>query len=304
MHTEQRLTEAYKGARIEYFDENSKYVFFSDCHRSNGSNSDEFIKNRNNYLFALEYYYKNGFTYVEAGDGDELWEHPHFRDIKNAHSDVFDVLKKFFYEDRLIMLYGNHNIYLKNQEYVESNYYTYYNNYEEKNYDFMKGLKPCEGLVLKHRGTQQEILIVHGHQGDFSNDQFWVLSMLSLKYFWRYLHALGAKSPSSPVGNMNKRHKIEKNFVKWIKKHKKMIICGHTHRLKYPRNNELPYFNIGCCLYPTSITNIEITGGEIQLVQWKVLPDEDGVLQIRRQILRGPNPIEKYDISKSELNEN
>jgi UDP-2,3-diacylglucosamine pyrophosphatase LpxH len=298
MRTEQRLTEVYNGARVEYFDENSKYVFFSDCHRSNGSHSDEFLRNRNNYLFALEYYYKNGFTYVEAGDGDELWEHPHFRDIKNAHSAMFDVLKRFFYEDRLIMLYGNHNIYLKNQKYVESNYYTYYNNDEEVTYDFMKGLKPCEGLVLKHRNTQQEILVVHGHQGDFSNDQFWFPSMLALKYFWRFLHAVGAKLPSSPVGNLNKRHKIEKNYVKWIEKHKKMIICGHTHRVKYPKDNELPYFNIGCCVYPNSITNIEITGGEILLVKWSVLPDEDGVLQIRRQILMGPNPIEKYDISK------
>ena len=213
MRTEQRLTEVYKEARVEYFDENSKYVFFSDCHRSNGSHSDEFLRNRNNYLFALEYYYKNGFTYVEAGDGDELWEHPHFRDIKNAHTDMFDVLKRFFYEDRLIMIYGNHNIYLKNQKYIESNYYTYYNNDTEITCDFMKGLKPCEGLVLKHRNTQQEILVVHGHQGDFSNDQFWFPSMLTLKYFWRFLHAVGAKLPSSPVGNLNKRHKIEKNYV-------------------------------------------------------------------------------------------
>lgn len=299
MRTEQRLTEVYKGARVEYFDENSKYVFFSDCHRSNGSHSDEFLRNRNNYLFALEYYYKNGFTYVEAGDGDELWEHPHFRDIKNAHSAMFDVLKRFFYEDRLIMLYGNHNIYLKNQKYLESNYYTFYNNDTEITCDFMKGLKPCEGLVLKHRNTQQEILVVHGHQGDFSNDQFWFPSMLTLKYFWRFLHAVGAKLPSSPVGNLHKRHKIEKNYVKWIEKHKKMIICGHTHRVKYPKEKELPYFNIGCCVYPNSITNIEITGGEILLVKWSVLPDEDGVLQIRRQILMGPNPIEKYDISKA-----
>ena len=104
MHTDQRLMEAYENARVEYFDENSRYVFFSDCHRSNGSHYDEFTKNRNTYLFALEYYYKNGFTYVEAGDGDELWEHPRFRDIKNAHSGVFNVLKRFFDQDRLIML--------------------------------------------------------------------------------------------------------------------------------------------------------------------------------------------------------
>lgn len=28
-----RLTEAYNNAEIEYFDNNSKYIFFSDCHR-------------------------------------------------------------------------------------------------------------------------------------------------------------------------------------------------------------------------------------------------------------------------------
>lgn len=290
---------AYENARIEYFDKDSSYVLFSDCHRGNGSHSDEFLKNRNNFLFALEYYYERGFVYVEAGDGDELWEHPYFRDIKNAHSNVFDMLRKFFEQGRLIMLYGNHNIYLKNKEYVEENYYTYYDAYKEKTYDFMKELIPSEGLILKNRDTQQEIFIVHGHQGDFSNDQWWVPTMLSLKYFWRFLHALGAKSPSSPVANEFKRHKIEKNYVKWVEKHKKMIICGHTHRFKYPKMNELPYFNIGSCVYPSSITNIEITGGLIQLVRWRVLPNEKGVLQIKREILRGPNPIEEYDIRES-----
>lgn len=299
MHTDQRLMKAYENARVEYFDNDSSYVIFSDCHRGNGSHSDEFMKNRNNYLFALKYYFEKGFTYVEAGDGDELWEHPYFSDIKNAHTDVFDVLKKFFQQDRLIMLYGNHNIYLKNQEYVENNYYTYYNAYEEKTYDFMKDLKPCEGLILKDRNTNQEIFVVHGHQGDFSNDQWWVPTMLSLKYFWRFLHALGAKSPSSPVANEFKRHKIEINYLKWVEKHKKMIICGHTHRIKYPKKQELPYFNVGSCVYPTHITNIEIAGGMIQLVRWRVLPNQDGELQIKREILRGPNPIEEYDLSKS-----
>lgn len=45
MRTFERLTKAYENARVEYFDENSKYVFFSDCHRGDGSLSDEFTKN-------------------------------------------------------------------------------------------------------------------------------------------------------------------------------------------------------------------------------------------------------------------
>ena len=69
------------------------------------------------------------------------------------------------------MLYGNHNIYLKNKKYVEKNYYQFYDEYNQKGKP-LQGIKPMEALVLKHRITKQEILIVHGHQGDLINDQF------------------------------------------------------------------------------------------------------------------------------------
>lgn len=300
MRTAHRLTEAYNNARVEYFNSSSKYIFFSDCHRGNGGNSDEFSKNNNIYLHALEYYYENGFTYVEAGDGDELWEHPHYRHIINAHFDAFFVLKKFHDSNRLIMLYGNHNMYLENQSYVEKNLFTYYNEFLDMTVDCLKGIKPCEALLLKNSDTGQEILTVHGHQGDFPNDQLWLFSMFSLKYFWRRMHAMGFTNPASPVTNLGKRHKIEKSFTKWIEKNKMMLICGHTHRFKYPKTNELPYFNTGGCITPMNITGIEITGGFIQLVRWRTLANADGVLQISKQVLRGPDPIEKFDMRQHE----
>ncbi|MDK2780011.1 MAG: hypothetical protein PWP61_308 [Trichococcus sp.] len=214
MFTDKRLTEAYEKARVEYIDETSNYVFLSDCHRGDGSLSDEFARNKNIFLHAMEYYYKNEFIYVENGDGDELWEHHEFKHIKNAHPEVFAVLKRFYDEKRLIMIYGNHNIYLKSQWYVEQNYFRNYDEYTEFFYDFLPGIRPIEALVLKHRKTKQEIFVVHGMQGDLPNDQLWYPTMLSLKYFWRFLHAFGVKSPTSPVKNMNKRHKIEKNRKK------------------------------------------------------------------------------------------
>lgn len=296
MRTFQRLTKAYENARVEGFDESSKYVFFSDCHRGDGSLSDEFTKNENTYLSALEYYYESGFTYVELGDGDELWEHSDFKHIKNAHADVFSLLAKFFHQDRFILIYGNHNAFLKNPSYVKENYYINYDEYTEEFNDFLKGIQPEEAIVLRHRKTGQEILAVHGHQGDVPNDQIWRLTMLSIKYFWRFLHAFGIKNPASPVKNIHKRHKIEKNYSKWIKEKKKMLICGHTHRFKYPKTKDLPYFNTGCCIYPTIITAIEIVGGNIQLVRWEVRANIDGVLKVRRDIMRGPDPVGKFDI--------
>ena len=296
MRTEQRLWKAYKNARIETFDEKSKFIFFSDCHRSDGSLSDEFTRNQNTYLYALNYYYNQGYTYVEAGDGDELWEHPEFMYIRKAHYKVFELIKKFYDNKRLIMLYGNHNIYLRNKEYVKRLYYTFYNDYKEVAYDFLKGIVPSEALVLREKTTGQEILTVHGHQGDFANDQLWALSMLSLKYFWRFMHAFGANSPSSPVKNITRQCKIERNYNKWIERHKTMIICGHTHRYKFPRKDEPPYFNCGCCIYPDSITGIEIADNCIMSVRWRVVPNEEGLLQIVRDVIRGPEPLCKYDM--------
>lgn len=296
MFTKQRLTGAYEGARVEPFDETTKYVFISDHHRGDGSLSDEFTRNRNIFQYALEYYYRNDFTYVEAGDGDELWEYQDVKYIKNAHPAIFSTIKQFFDEDRFIMMWGNHNIYLKDPSYVERHYYTNYDEYHETFYSFLEGLKPIEALVLKHTRTGQEILTVHGHQGDAPNDQFWVLTMLSLKYFWRFLHAFGIRNPSSPVKNISRRHKIEKNYSKWIAENKMMLICGHTHRFKYPRKNALPYFNTGCCVYPTIITAIELVGEEIQLVRWHVKSDEEGSLNVVRSVMRGPDNVKEFDL--------
>lgn len=299
MRTKERLTEAYNNAKTESFNKDSKFIFLSDCHRGDGSLSDEFARNKNILIHALEYYYTNGYTYVEAGDGDELWEHRNAKHILRANMDVYSVIRKFHINNRLIMLYGNHNIYLRNMDYVRKNYYTCYSNFKEITIDFLSGLCPVESLKLKHEETGQEILIVHGHQGDFSNDQFWIFTMLTLKYFWRFLHSFGAQNPASPVKNIHKQHKIEKNFNKWIKENKMILLCGHTHRTKYPKNNDLPYFNMGCCIYPSHITGIEIIEDSIQMVIWNVIANQEGYLEVVRKIIRGPQPISKFDLRET-----
>ncbi len=294
MFTDKKLMRAYKNARVEFIDENSRFIFFSDCHRGDDSVSDEFSRNQNIMLRALEYYFENGYTYVEVGDGDELWEYPEFKHIRLAHSDVFSVLKKFHDHNKLIMMYGNHNIYLRNKEYVINNLYKFYDDYTQDMHDLFVGLNPIEALVLKHKSSGQEIFIVHGHQGDLMNDQLWGINMFFLRYFWRFMHVVGFQNPSSPARNHFKRHKIERTYKKWILKHRKILICGHTHRQKFPKPQELPYFNTGCCIHSKGITGIEILEGKIMMVDWRVKADPVGVLKVERHIMRGPEPIEKF----------
>jgi hypothetical protein len=73
-----------------------------------------------------------------------------------------------------------------------------------------------------------------------------------------------------------------------------MIICGHTHRPKFSEKNELPYFNTGCCIHTKGITGIEITNGEIMLVNWRIKAESTGDLRVERSIVGGPVPIEDY----------
>lgn len=296
---EKRLTEAYNNAKIEYFDSNSKYIFFSDCHRGDSTPSDEFAKNQNIFLFALEFYFNNGYTYVEVGDGDELWEHSNFKHIRLAHDDVYSILKKFFNSDRLIMLYGNHNIQLKYKNFVEKNYYKFYDDYNEEEIELFPNLQVHESVVFKHKDTGQEILTVHGHQGDIMNDKIWSFTMLTVRYFWRFLHSVGFINPASPVKSSEKIHKIERIYSDWIKNNKIMIICGHTHRPHFPKVNEIPYFNDGSCVRASGIQGIEIVNGQITLIEWKIRTSSDGGLHITRKILRGPEPIETFDLRTS-----
>lgn len=74
MSANSRITNAYENAFCLPLNPSSKYVLFSDCHRGTGRSNDNFLKNEYLYLAALKYYFSHGFTYIELGDGDELWE--------------------------------------------------------------------------------------------------------------------------------------------------------------------------------------------------------------------------------------
>lgn len=294
MRTAERLDAVYEKALPVPFDDSSKFVFFSDVHRSDDSLSDEFGRNKHIYLRALNYYYDNNFTYVEIGDGDELWEGPRFEIIRNAHAQIFDTLKKFFDLDRLYMIYGNHNVQLANEEFVKNNYYDVYDEYLGKKLPLFPGLQVHEGIILTHRNTDQQLFLVHGHQGDFMNDQFSFFSHFVVRFLWRYMHLVGFKYLASPAKSRRKRHKVEKNFSRWNSDNDTIIICGHTHRPRFPDPGEGAYFNTGTCIHPRGITCLELLYGKLLLVMWHVSVKRDGQMYIKRTVLKGPQPISKY----------
>jgi hypothetical protein len=52
----------------------SRFIVFSDAHRGDGTGADDFAANSLIFKCALDYYLAQGFTLIELGDAEELWE--------------------------------------------------------------------------------------------------------------------------------------------------------------------------------------------------------------------------------------
>lgn len=106
---------------------------------------------------------------------------------------------------------------------------------------------------------------------------------------------VGFKAPTSPANNYKKGGKVDKKLEDWSLKNNIPIICGHTHKSRFPKAKEGSYFNDGCCVLPYSISTIEINLGLISLVKWSIEPKEkDNVLYIKRSFLGGPEKLDEY----------
>ncbi len=295
MSSQKRITNAYKTARRISFNDHSKFIIFSDCHRGDNSFADEFANNRNIYFHALEYYYKENFTYCELGDGDELWENLTFQSVFEAHQNVFELLRKFYAENRLYRLIGNHDMVYKNEKYVEKNLFSYFNKVTGKDDPLFPEITFTEGLILKYEQTQQEIFMLHGHQADWMNYHGWKFNRFLVRALWRPLQVFGIGDPTSPERNYKELIKVERRTKKWIVDNDNIFtITGHTHRPRFPEPGDIAYFNDGSCVHPRSITGLEIENGEISLVKWNISTTEDGTLKVVRLLLEGPQKLIDY----------
>lgn len=273
-----RIDKLFSSSKRIAIDKKTKIVIMSDCHRGEGNNEDNFLKNETIYNGALKYYLKNNFTYVELGDGDELWEVKDISNIISGHKSTYKLLENFNKKGNLIMLIGNHDV----EKLKKDNYYG----------DILKDLDIYESIVLNYDGN--EIFLIHGHQVDLLNSTFWRLSRFLVRYVWSKLERIGINDPTSAAKNYKLSNSIEKKLVKWSNHNKKIIIAGHTHRPIMPERLEHKYFNDGSCVHPNGITGLEIEYGSIRLVRWIMNTNDEGLVVVTRENLTEAVAISKY----------
>lgn len=271
---ERRLDKSFQNAPVLALTPFSRIVLMSDCHRGTGNANDNFLKNQHLYFAALQHYYTKGFTYIELGDGDELWENRSLAAIQEIHSNVFWLLSLFEKEHRLYQLYGNHDYVLK--------------------YAMDFPMQPhYAGVILKICGFDKpplrclELYLTHGHQADMLNSTLWRLSRFLVRYLWKPLEQFGVLDPTSAAKNYRHRSRSEKRLSRWAVKNNCYLITGHTHRPTLG-NRQTRYFNTGSCVHPRRITCLEIENGTISLVKWSMETRADNTLYVARSVLAGP----------------
>lgn len=287
-----RLNNIFEKSKKVVIGDKDKIAIMSDCHRGNGNNYDNFVNNKNIFEAALKHYYEQGFTYVELGDGDEMWEVKNYNDIVDEHLDTFKLLKKFNDTNSLIMIYGNHDKCKSKEEILKKYFYKYYDKITKQEEDLLNNLKVYESLILNYKGY--DIFMIHGHQVDLLNNNLWLMARFLVRYVWRFFEHIGIKDPTSAAKNYRVSNKIEKKMKKWSIQNNKMLITGHTHRPIFPKVGQGLYFNDGSCIHPNGITCLEIEKGRITLVKWKYSVGENNTIYVGREIIEGSESIANF----------
>lgn len=295
-----RLNKSFEGAFRLPLNYRTKYALISDCHRGTGTSNDNFLKNQNLYSAALQYYYKMGFTYIELGDGDELWENRSMKQIIETHGDIFALLSRFYAQGRLYMLYGNHDMVKKNKRYTEKHCNAYScccTNPHFNDQPLLPDIQFYEGIILENTTAfdAMDIYLTHGHQTDLFNSTLWRFSRFLVRYLWKPLERYGFLDPTSAAKNYTRRDKAEQRLHHWAEQENHILITGHTHRPTLSETDPY-YYNSGSCVHPYSITCLEIERMNIRLIKWTLETRADMSLYVAREILAGPVPLNNYPL--------
>jgi predicted phosphodiesterase len=300
-----------KGPVIPFDQEHARFIIFSDQHKGGRDGADDFMAAEQNYLSALSYYYDHGFTFINLGDCEELWECPPAKVMAENRAALLEEAR-FLQQKRYYRVFGNHDLEWR---------------YSVPRLQFLKPifgkkLKVYEGIILQTQYNDRDyrIFLTHGHQGDMRSDgntfsKWFVAAIWTPVQRFFNVHA----DTLSDSFDLADRHNII--MYEWSMQYQHtFLISGHTHKPVFASLDHIDrltkqlekaqskgdaaqvsvlqkallarqeeyagkqfvktmahpsYFNTGCCCFSDGdITGIEIAEGFIRLIKWE--KDEHG----------------------------
>ena len=201
----------------------ARYIIFSDHHKGARNGADDFRRCEQAYNAALAYYYADGYTLVELGDVEELWEERP-RPVLAAYQHSLMLSARFHAANRYLRIYGNHDDAWSFADQVQRHLSDIYG----------AGLHVYESARLRLMDGDRErgiIWLIHGHQGTTDSDRFSWFSRLAVRFIWRPIQRLFNISLNTPAKDwlLRERHNIA--LYLWAAAQSQLLlIAGHTHR--------------------------------------------------------------------------
>ncbi|HNS03322.1 MAG TPA: metallophosphoesterase [Anaerolineae bacterium] len=301
-----RLSEVYASATVDAGRElaDLRLIVFSDLHKGQRDDADDFAACEPAYLAALDHYWREGFELFLLGDVEELWE-SRPSSVIDKYSGVLKLEQPFAAAaspSRYTRFVGNHD----DLWYSPSQVQDYLARY-------LAGQPVIESLRMTvHQQGQPlgELFFLHGHQGTSDSDRFARVSAWAVRNLWRPLQRLFNVRSNTPSTNYELRGKHELAMYHFAASRPGLVLfAGHTHHpiweglnfkqalemmgvrglevqvdaawvqeqvaeaVALPDKPKPSYFNSGCCAYRDgSITGIELSDGQVRLVRWAGTP--------------------------------
>lgn len=194
---------------------NRRYAILSDFHLGNGGRADNFHRNEQTLVQALQYYRKHGYHLILLGDIEELWQFD-LENIRRRYDATIYKELRTFPRQRLYRVFGNHD------------------------YDWETPADPARRTRLSYIGRAVEairlgrhIFVTHGHQADsHENRKHWWYRRIAVRLFkivepW-VIRFFGFQNESAAQSQQPRDY--ERKLYQWAKANQTMLICGHTHR--------------------------------------------------------------------------
>lgn len=304
----------------------AKWVIFSDQHKGVRDGADDFKECEAAYNAALAWYFTHGYTLVELGDVEELWEERP-KPVVQHYRRTLDLTAKFHHAGRYYRFWGNHDDAWSFQDQVRRHLADVYGD-----------ITVHEGLVLHIRDGDEELgtaFMVHGHQGTGASDRWGNLARVPVRFFWRPLQRVFRVSLNTPAKDWGLGCEHNVAMFSWAETTRRLLIAGHTHRPVFlsktqaeklelaidaarqagdnvrladllaemewlraqegssdgaptaAQRREPWYFNSGCCSYTDgTISGLEIVDGDIMLVRWPDVGNQPRRRELDRLSLR------------------
>jgi UDP-2,3-diacylglucosamine pyrophosphatase LpxH len=280
----------------------ARLMIFSDHHKGEGDEADDFRPSLPSYRAALEHYLDSKHTLVVLGDVEELWESPP-GPVLDCYTSILHKENDFHRQDRYLRFWGNHDDEWRHPAQVRKHLGRFFGD-----------IVVYEGLRLEFYEVEiklGEVFLAHGHQGTLASDRFGWITRVIIRYIWRPIQRIFNIQPNTPATDWRLRYRHDIAMYNWAAdKEGLVLIAGHTHHPIFPSSSRLTrlmedyqcvrdlsvdpdevlqaqaelefaqagekpsYFNSGCCCFNDGrITGIEIVDGQIKLIRW---PDDIG----------------------------